>query len=158
MLLKPAHQPAHASIVPRDLSGGGIEALAWKKSVAFHKVANHEEWRKGVGELQDACRANEALQVADLRNCGRDDEGDAPVDGHDGDESQLAAAKGEVREAKEVDEEGIVDDLHTNIAVEQGGDEASHELDAVDGSLPVVGRHALIGRVERVLALVRVDE
>ena len=61
--------------------------------------------------------------------------------------------------AEDVATNGSVDDLDTDVAVEQRSDQSGDEVDGVAECLPCVGRvrNTLISRVEGVLSLGRVD-
>ena len=141
-----------------DLARSRVKALAFDDSVFFDLITQHEERREGVGELEDADRGDETRQVAELRNGGRYNKGDAPIKRHEDDPADLAGLGGEAGEAEEIDEEVIVDDFEADVAVENSGDEAGDELDGVGDDGPGVVGDALVGGVDGELALEGVDE
>jgi hypothetical protein len=81
LLLVPA-DPARPSLVDAlRLAGARIEGFFREHGVFLDVVADEEDGREGVGELQDAEGADEGGEVGDLRDGGGDDPGEDPVDG-----------------------------------------------------------------------------
>jgi len=107
----------------------------------------------GVGKGQDEEGADEARDVRELGDGGGDDEGEGPVDGHEGGPEELAAPGRQGRGAEQVLQDLNVDDLEADVAVQAGGDEGGEEQDDVAGRLPGVGGEALDDGVVAVLAL-----
>lgn len=63
-----------------------------------------------------------------------------------------------MRRPEHIDEQVVEHDLQPDVRIQQRRHAARHQLDRIDGGMPAVGRDPLIGRIERVLALVRIHE
>ena len=80
LLLVTTHPSRDTAVHALNEAGLWVVALLGKDGIFLTIVSDHEEWREGVGELQNTCCTNKCGQVANLWNSGGDDEGQAPVD------------------------------------------------------------------------------
>lgn len=139
-------------------AGGGIECLLWQDRITLSFEANHEEWRESVGELQDACGANEDDPTGDLWNGNGDNKCQDPVEWHEADKDPFALLALEDGELEDVTTDVVVKHLDTNVAVQHSRDHAGDEAQNVAKCLPAVWADTLVRRVEHVLALYGVAE
>ena len=93
-------------------------------------IAQGEQRGQRVRQVQQHRGGHDTDEAKVVRDGGRDDEGDDPPDGDDGGVDELAARGDEGRSLEEVHEDVVVEDLDADVAVQTGGDEASHEGDA----------------------------
>lgn len=107
-----------------------------------------------VRELQDTQRRDEGGKAEEVRDRGRDDESDGPVDGDDDRPEHLAFLAVHGRGGEPFHEDVVVEDFDADVAVEAGGDQGGDDGEDVARGLPVVGGDALVGWVDGVLALV----
>ena len=143
---KPARQPPHANVQPRDAPRDGIEPLplTGPQGVLAHREGEVQEGREGVGELDDAGRADDGGEAAEVGDRGPDDEGQAPVDGDERRPELFAGAVRQGGEVQELDGYVVVEDwglllvgffffffywgereglaFDADVAVERGGD------------------------------------
>ena len=128
-----------------DAAGGGIEALVRAHGVLLDEVPQRERGREGVAELDDAEGSDDGDEAEEVGDRGRDDEGHGPVDGHDDRPEDLALLGGEGREAEQVHEDVVVQDLDADVAVQARGDDPAEDGEHVAGCLPAVGADPLVG-------------
>lgn len=117
----PSHEapgpPPHPRIVPGDLLAYRIESFALQHGVLLNLVAEHENRRERVRELQDTRCCNQSREVADLRSGSVNDEGETPINGDNGNPEKLPGSRSKVGEVENVGEDVAVDDLDANISV-----------------------------------------
>jgi hypothetical protein len=157
ILFEAPHPALETLILPLHHPGQRIEFLIRQHRVTLGLEAEHQERWERIGELEDARRANESREDGDLRDGDGDDEGEEPVDGDEKDPEEFALSGFEDGPAEEFAADVVVEHFDADVAVEAGGDQARDEFERVGGRLPAVGVDALVGGVEGVLALVRVD-
>lgn len=112
---------------------------------------------EGVGELHDADGGDEGGDVGELRNRRGNDEGCGVVEGNEEDPQGLALLGSEVGAAEHVLNDVLVDDLDTNVAIENSCNKRRDQVEGVGRGLPSVGTDALVGRIVGELTLSRVD-
>lgn len=140
------------------LAGCRVPALTLLDGIALDHGADHQKRWEGVRELEDAESGDESAESAEVGDGGGDDKGERPVDWHQADPDELAGALVEVWEAEKLFQDVLVDHLDADVAVERCSNEGREEGDDVAGGVCCGGAHSLVGRIDRVLALVGVDE
>lgn len=103
--------PLRPTIKPRRLSSHRIKPFTFLHRVLLDVEAEHEHWREGVRELQDAERGDKAGEGAEIGDRGSNDEGDAPVDGNHADPDEFSGFGGEAWEAEELLKDILIYDL-----------------------------------------------
>ena len=145
----PGHEAAdpslHAVVVAGDAAGGGVEALVGAHRVLLDEVAEREDGRERVAELNDTEGRHDGDEPEEIGDGGRDDEGEGPVDRDDDGPEDLTLVGGQGREVGEIHQDVVVQDLDPDVAVETGGDNATDDGEHVTGGLPSVRADALVG-------------
>ena len=141
----------------RRHSGIGIEALSRQRSINLASVPNIEDRRERVREVENQQGANETRDAVEVRDGGRDDERDDPVDGAESVPKQLPLLARDFRPSEDFLTDLNIHGLHADIEVQQTsyerGDQPqdvinlleTERLDGVsdvgDGVLPIVSVH-----------------
>jgi hypothetical protein len=143
----------NAVVLALDSSSGWVKCFIRKNGVTLGFEADHQDWWKGVRELQDTQGRDECREQGDLRNSGSDNEGENPIAWHKGNPYPLASLRLETREFEEVGSNVVVNDFNAYVAVKTCSNDAGNQFENVPDRLPVVRVDALVRRIINVLAL-----
>lgn len=135
-----------------------VEGLFRKHGILLDLEAKLEKCWEGICEGQDTEGANKTGDIRELRNGGRDDEGQSPVGGDHDNPKDLAHPDSKRRSVKELLEDVGVDDLDADVAVQGSSNKTRDDVTDIGGGLIVVWRETLHNRVIRILTLIAVDK
>ena len=116
---KPTHPALRCCPDSRHLPCNRVEAFAFTLSmrVVLDVVSHGEERRERIRQIQQRGGGDDADEAEVVWNCGRDDEGDGPPDGHDDGVEDFPTAGDERRCAEEIHEYVVVEDFDADVAV-----------------------------------------
>lgn len=172
------HEAADPALRPTidtgNLASYRIKPIPRQHRTSFDIVAQHQQWRESVCtiallerihrrnasssviQLQDTDGGYKTANVAKLRDCTGNDEGQRPVDWHHSYPQELPRLGIQVWHAEKVSDDVLVQHLDSNIAVQRGGNQRRHESDDVGGCLPGEGADTLVCGIDGELSLERV--
>lgn len=140
----PPDPPPHARVAALHLARVRVKRRLALHGLLLDDIAEAEQGREGVCELDEEHGGGQADESEEVGDGGGDDVGDAPVDGHHDRPDMLTLARGQGWEVEKLDQDVVVDDLDTNVAVQDCGDEAAEDAQHVADRLPGIGRQAIV--------------
>jgi len=92
-----------------------------------------------VGELQNANSSHNTSKTREVRNTSSNDERNRPVNRDQSSPEDLSRLRGQRWSVEHLDENVVVQDLDTDVAVQTSSDECRHHGEYVTSGLDIVG-------------------
>ena len=117
----------------------------------MHEAAERQKRGEAVAELNDTECCNDADKSEEIWNAGSDNESYTPVNWYNDGPKNFTRFRVERRSSEKIHQDVVVEDFDADVAVQACSDNAGgdHRED-ITGSLPAVGRNALVRKLVRV--------
>jgi hypothetical protein len=136
----------------------GIEPLSRQRRIHLASIPNIENRRECVREVEDQQRANKTRDAVEIRDGGRDDERDDPVDGAESIPKQLPLLARDFRPSEDLLADLDIYGLHADIEVQQTSHERGDQAQDVVNLLETERLDGVSDVGDGVLAIVSVHE
>ena len=103
--------------MPRHDPSSRIKALTGLHRMPLDEIAQSQHRRERVAELHDTECRNDGNQAEEIRDGGRNDESDGPVNGNDDGPEDFAFLGGQRGRAEQIHEYVVVEHFDADIAV-----------------------------------------